>query len=71
MVGTERGGDVMARFDVSKYATVAERLAMMEKDFPDYRLETHEYSTAGPAIKMRPLSLWPLVKKWRKWLAGR
>ena len=41
----------MARFDLSKYATVAERLAMMEKDFPDYRLETHEYSTAEDRAK--------------------
>ena len=36
----------MARFDLNKYATVAERLAMLEAAYPDYRLETHDYSTA-------------------------
>jgi hypothetical protein len=35
----------MARFDLSKYATVAERLAMLETEYPDYRIETHDYST--------------------------
>lgn len=36
----------MARFDLSKYATVAERLAMLESEWPDYRIETVDYSTA-------------------------
>ena len=36
----------MARFDLNKYATVAERLAMLEAAYPDYRLETLDYSTA-------------------------
>lgn len=35
----------MARFDLSKYATVAERLAMLEAAWPDYRIETLDYST--------------------------
>ena len=35
----------MARFDLSKYATVAERLAMVEKEHPDFRIETVDYST--------------------------
>jgi len=35
----------MARFDLSKYATVAERLAMVEAEWPDFRLETDDYST--------------------------
>ena len=41
----------MARFDLQKYATVAERLAMMEKKFPDYRLETHDYSSEADRAK--------------------
>ena len=36
----------MARFDLSKYATVAERLAMLESEWNDYRIETVDYSTA-------------------------
>lgn len=34
----------MARFDLSKYATVAERLAMLEAAYPDYRIATVDYS---------------------------
>jgi hypothetical protein len=41
----------MARFDLSKYATVAERLAMLENAHPDYRLETVDYSTAEDRAK--------------------
>ena len=41
----------MARFDLNKYATVAERLAMLEAAYPDYRLETHDYSTADDRAK--------------------
>jgi len=41
----------MARFDLSKYATVAERLAMLEAEYPDYRLETIDYSTADDRAK--------------------
>jgi hypothetical protein len=41
----------MARFDLSKYATVAERLAMLEAAWPDYRVETHDYSTAEDRAK--------------------
>jgi hypothetical protein len=41
----------MARFDLSKYATVAERLAMLEAAWPDYRLETVDYSTAEDRAK--------------------
>jgi hypothetical protein len=41
----------MARFDLSKYATVAERLAMLEKAHPDYRLETVDYSTVEDRAK--------------------
>jgi uncharacterized protein YbjT (DUF2867 family) len=41
----------MARFDLSKYATVAERLAMLEAEYPDYRLETTDYSTADDRAK--------------------
>ena len=41
----------MARFDLNKYATVAERLAMLEAAYPDYRLETHDYSTAEDRAK--------------------
>jgi len=41
----------MARFDLSKYATVAERLEMLEKEHPDYRLETIDYSTPEDRAK--------------------
>ncbi len=41
----------MARFDLSKYATVAERLAMLEAAYPDYRLETVDYSTESDRAK--------------------
>jgi uncharacterized protein YbjT (DUF2867 family) len=41
----------MARFDLSKYATVAERLAMLEAAYPDYRLETVDYSTEQDRAK--------------------
>lgn len=41
----------MARFDLSKYATVAERLAMLEAAYPDYRLETVDYSTEADRAK--------------------
>jgi uncharacterized protein YbjT (DUF2867 family) len=41
----------MARFDLSKYATVAERLGMLEAEYPDYRLETIDYSTADDRAK--------------------
>jgi hypothetical protein len=41
----------MARFDLNKYATVAERLAMLEAAYPDYRLETDDYSTAEDRAK--------------------
>jgi hypothetical protein len=41
----------MARYDLSKYAPVAQRLAMLEKDFPDYRLETQDYSTVEDRAK--------------------
>lgn len=41
----------MARFDMSKYATVAERLVMLEKSYPDYRLETVDYSTEADRAK--------------------
>lgn len=41
----------MARFDLSKYATVAERLAMLEKEHPDYRIETVDYSTPEDRAK--------------------
>ena len=41
----------MARFDLNKYATVAERLAMLETAYPDYRLETVDYSTAEDRAK--------------------
>jgi len=41
----------MARFDLNKYATVAERLAMLEDAYPDYRLETLDYSTAEDRAK--------------------
>lgn len=41
----------MARFDLQKYATVAERLEMLEKEYPDYRLETIDYSTPDDRAK--------------------
>jgi len=41
----------MARFDLSKYATVAERLAMLEAAYPDYRLETVDYSSESDRAK--------------------
>jgi hypothetical protein len=41
----------MARFDLSKYATVAERLAMVESEYPDFRVETLDYSTAEDRAK--------------------
>lgn len=39
------------RFDVNKYATVAERLGMLEAEYPDYRLETHDYSSDADRAK--------------------
>jgi len=41
----------MARFDLSKYATVAERLAMLEAEYPDYRIETVDYSSPDDRAK--------------------
>jgi hypothetical protein len=41
----------MARFDLSKYATVAERLAMVEAEWPDFRVETTDYSTPEDRAK--------------------
>ena len=41
----------MARFDLSKYATVAERLVTLGEVFPDYRLETMDYSTEADRAK--------------------
>ena len=41
----------MARFDLSKYATVAERLETLKNDFPDYRIETWDYSTPDDRAK--------------------
>ena len=41
----------MARFDLSKYATVAERLQMLEEAYPDYRIETEDYSTDADRAK--------------------
>lgn len=41
----------MPRFDLSKYATVAERLAMLEAAYPDFRLETVDYSTETDRAK--------------------
>jgi len=41
----------MARFDLSKYATVAERLAMVEAEWPDFRVETDDYSTPEDRAK--------------------
>lgn len=35
----------MVRFDINKYATVAERLALLESAYPDYRIVTEDYST--------------------------
>lgn len=41
----------MARFDLSKYATVAERLVTLGELYPDYRLETFDYSTEADRAK--------------------
>lgn len=41
----------MPRFDLQKYATVAERLGMLEDAYPDYRLETHDYSSESDRAK--------------------
>ncbi len=41
----------MARFDLTKYATVAERLAMLEAAYPDYRLQTEDYSNGDDRAK--------------------
>ena len=41
----------MARFDLQKYATVAERLELLEQEYPDYRLETIDYSTPEDRAK--------------------
>jgi hypothetical protein len=41
----------MARFDLSKYATVAERLAMLEIQYADYRIITEDYSTVEDRAK--------------------
>ena len=41
----------MARFDLSKYATVAERLVTLGEQYPDYRLETVDYSTEADRAK--------------------
>ncbi len=41
----------MARFDLSKYATVAERLVTLGEVYPDYRLETWDYSTPEDRAK--------------------
>lgn len=41
----------MPRFDLSKYATVAERLAILETEYPDYRIETIDYSTDADRAK--------------------
>lgn len=41
----------MARFDLSKYATVAERLVTLGELWPDYRIETHDYSTEADRAK--------------------
>ena len=41
----------MARFDLSKYATVAERLQMLEEAYPDYRIETEDYSSDADRAK--------------------
>jgi hypothetical protein len=42
---------MMARFDLNKYATVAERFALLEKEYPDFRIETHDYSTDADRAK--------------------
>jgi hypothetical protein len=42
---------MMPRFDLSKYATVAERLAALEKTYPDFRIETVDYSTDADRAK--------------------
>lgn len=36
---------------MNKYATVAERLAMVEKEYPDFRIETIDYSTDADRAK--------------------
>jgi len=41
----------MPRFDLSKYATVAERLVTLGELWPDYRIETHDYSTEADRAK--------------------
>lgn len=41
----------MARFDLSKYATVAERLVTLKEHYPDYRIETFDYSTEADRAK--------------------
>jgi hypothetical protein len=41
----------MARFDLSKYATVAERLAALEREYPDFRITTRDYSTDADRAK--------------------
>tara|TARA_R100001463_G_scaffold115540_1_gene170753 strand:- start:1817 stop:2347 length:531 start_codon:yes stop_codon:yes gene_type:complete len=41
----------MARFDLTKYATVAERLVAVGKEWPDYRIETEDYSTEADRAK--------------------
>lgn len=35
----------MAKFDLSKYATVAERMETLKKEFPDYRIITENLTT--------------------------
>jgi hypothetical protein len=37
----------MAAFDLSKYATVAERMAQLKIDHPDYRIITEDLTTAN------------------------
>ena len=41
----------MPRFDLSKYATVAERLVTLGEMYPDYRIETLDYSTEADRAK--------------------
>ena len=41
----------MARFDLTKYATVAERLQMLETAYSDYRIITEDYSTESDRAK--------------------
>ena len=41
----------MPRFDLSKYATVAERLVTLGEVYPDYRIETLDYSTEADRAK--------------------